>query len=77
MMGYNYNGKGFRLALSIVSGRKNAESLDQDDLVLLGYDTYKFGYYGAPDRDEILIKCEDIMIETVEILFERTVDLAA
>lgn len=28
---------------------------------LLGYDIYKFGYYGSPTADEIRGQCEDIV----------------
>jgi hypothetical protein len=64
-----------RLALSIVSGRRNAtnstlsthlaDNLSNEELDLLGYDPYKFSYYGSPTDGEILEKCEDIVYEMI------------
>lgn len=50
-----------RLALSIFSGRVEPSSMDDRDMNLLGYDIYKFDYYGSPSADEIRGMCEDIV----------------
>lgn len=54
-----------RLALGIVSGRISTENLDYQHYDLLGYDSYKFGYYGKPPRSEVLEKCEDIICAAI------------
>ena len=52
-----------KLCLSIISGRKSY--FDNDDFNILGYDVYKFGYYGEPSIDEIKSDAEDIIIEMI------------
>ena len=52
-----------KLCLSIISGRNSY--FDDDDFNTLGYDVYKFGYYGKPSHDEIKSKAEDIIIEMI------------
>lgn len=49
-----------RLALSILSGR--VTELDYSQYDLLGYDSYKFGYYGKPSLDELKGKAEEIIL---------------
>lgn len=52
-----------RLALSILSGRKI--ELSSDDYTDLGYDVYKFGYYGTPTLAEVKEKAEDIVFDAI------------
>jgi len=54
-----------KLALGILSGRINIESLTPDDYDLLGYDSYKIREIGKPDRDLILNEIEDIVFSTI------------
>ncbi len=53
------------LALGILSGRIAASYLDSDEYELLGYDTYKFSYYGRPDELDIKQKAENIIYDTI------------
>ena len=54
------DGKRLRMALAIVSGRyKTLAYTDQWDL--MGFDPYKFSYYGKPSRDELKQKAEEII----------------
>lgn len=60
-----------RLALAVISGRKTEFS--PGDYATLGYDTYKFSYYGAPALDEVRKNAEDIvyyLLETVALSLE-------
>ena len=52
------------LALSIISGRKT--ELDHDEYGLLGYDSYKFGYYGKPSVDDLKREAESILYECLK-----------
>lgn len=52
-----------RLALAIISGRKT--ELSSDDYSDLGYDVYKFGYYGTPTLAEVKEKAEDIVFDAI------------
>ncbi len=53
------------LALGILSGRIDASYLDSDEYKLLGYDTYKFSYYGRPDEFDIKQKAENIIYDAI------------
>ena len=55
--------KKLKLCLSIISGRNSY--FDSDEFDILGYDVYKFGYYGEPSIDEMKSKAEDIIIEMI------------
>lgn len=55
-----------RLALSVMSGRVTVEDISSDQFSLLGYDVYKFRYYGSPSMQEIQTMCEDIVFNTLE-----------
>jgi hypothetical protein len=54
-----------RMALAILSGRKNADTIMYDDLEKLGYDSHKFSYYGRPDQAELRERAEDILLEAI------------
>lgn len=55
------------LALGIISGR--VVDLDLDDYNEIGFDSYKFGYYGKPTFEEIKRKAEGIILD---LLFPDT-----
>jgi len=59
-----------RLVLSIVSQRRKFDDLTVRDFELLGYDTYKFGAYGKPDRDEVLSQCEGFLFDCITATWE-------
>jgi hypothetical protein len=50
------------IALSVISGRFNKDNISTEDATELGYDTYKFGYYGSPSNDEYREKAESIIL---------------
>lgn len=52
-----------RLALAILSGRRNLAQFGPDEFEALGYDTYKFSAYGVPDADDLMEKAETILFE--------------
>ncbi len=52
-----------RLAIAIVSGRKT--SFDSEDYINLGYDPYRFGYYGTPSPDDVKEKAESILYNAI------------
>lgn len=54
-----------RLALRIISGRYNGEYLDNETYLALGYDPYRFSYYGRPDDSELKEKAEDILLDLI------------
>lgn len=54
-----------RRALTILSGTKRIEDVCHDDLAELGYDPYKFSYYGKPNAAEIREKAEDIVYQAI------------
>ena len=57
-----------RLALAVISGRKTGFSTD--DYKTLGYDVFKFGYYGQPTLDEVRENAEAAvyyLLETVAL----------
>lgn len=56
--------KQLRLALAIVSGRYEAP-VHTDQWDLMGYDPYKFSYYGKPSRDELKQKAEEIIATSI------------
>lgn len=58
-----------RLAIAIVSGRKT--SFDSEDYLDLGYDPYRFGYYGTPSLDDVKEKAESILYNAI---MERSSD---
>jgi hypothetical protein len=59
-----------RLALAIFSGRTEPSELHDSELSLLGYDIYKFQYYGTPKPHEIRGMCEDIVFEMIVRVIE-------
>lgn len=63
-----------RLALSIISGRKQRTGMDDSDWNLLGYDVYKFGYYGTPNNDDIKERAEDIIFDALSSVLNMGVD---
>lgn len=54
-----------KLALSVISGRNLVSDLSDADFSLLGYDVYKFAYYGKPKMNEIRVMCEDILFRLI------------
>lgn len=54
-----------RLALGVISGRIKSEDLGYDDWDVLGYDSYKFAYYGKPSDSELKKRCEDIILYAI------------
>lgn len=58
-----------KLALGVISHRLLVSSLSNEDFELLGYDTYKFAYYGTPKADEVRGMCEDIVFNLIVHLF--------
>lgn len=59
------NREKIRLAMAIVSGRYDADDMSADDWDTLGYDPYKFGYYGKPDSSDLKERAEDILLEAI------------
>lgn len=54
-----------RVAIGIISGKYNKENLDQDVWDLLGYDTYRFSYYGSPSDKELKEKAGEILLDAI------------
>ena len=65
-MGY-MGDRQLKLALSIISGRTspNSDKLSNEELRILGYNPYSFSYYGSPSKEDILLKCEDIVYSRI------------
>lgn len=60
----------FKLALSVISGRNTFETLNDEDWSNLGYDTYKFSYFGKPSENELKAQCEGIVVDIVSKVLE-------
>jgi len=58
-----------RISLGVVSGR--IESLTDDEYRMLGFDPYKFSYYGYPTLDDVRGICE----ENIQVAFEQLFDI--
>lgn len=58
-----------RLALSILIDEP--QSLDNVEYSCLGYDPYKFGYYGTPSQVELKVRCRDIVFNFLTDLEDR------
>lgn len=56
-----------KLCFGIISGRITKDKMQEDDFLDMGFDTYKFNYYGNPSDKELKYKAEDLIIE---ILFK-------
>jgi hypothetical protein len=50
-----------RLVLGIVSGSVSAANLTADQYQILGYDTYRFGYYGPPSEEDVKYHVEEYL----------------
>ncbi len=58
--------KQLRLALGIISGRKDISILMKyrdEEVLLLGYDPTKMGYYGRPTEDDVRQRAEELVYE--------------
>ena len=64
-----------KLALGVISGRIDVDSLDNDDWCDLGYDLYSFGGLGIPDIDSVKGQAEDIIYDALK--FNKSLDDAA
>jgi hypothetical protein len=58
-------------AIRILCSTDLLYQLDSKDYDILGYDTYKFGYYGIPKDEEIKARCNEIIFNYIEELEER------
>lgn len=59
------NKERLRLALGILSGRVDWTLLSNEDYEKLGYDTYKFSYYGKPEEYYLKLKAEEIIMDAI------------
>ncbi len=60
-----------KLALGIISGRVNADSLGNTEYYALGYEPYSFSALGCPDRREIKFKAENIILDAIKEKYEK------
>jgi hypothetical protein len=58
-------------AIRILCSTDLLHQLDGRDYDILGYDPYKFGYYGKPNDEEIKARCNEIVFNYIEELEER------
>lgn len=63
------------LAMRVLCSQDLLNNLDTKHFNDLGYDPYKFSYYGIPQDEEIRTRCNEIVFNYIEGLEERLIRL--